>query len=145
MATAQTPEVQRLIDESESQNNQQHFETAVQIAQQAIDLSRATSDKKGLARAYLGLESGLTATAGVSSMPPLTAAKQRRGRLLRRNRRYRVPDFQPATWPCSSLRDQGKLDEALAFYNRALDISKSTGDKKGEASTLRVMAIAPIA
>jgi hypothetical protein len=52
MATAQTPEVQRLLDESESQNNQQHFDAAVQLAQQAIDLSRANSDKKGLARAF---------------------------------------------------------------------------------------------
>jgi tetratricopeptide (TPR) repeat protein len=40
----------------------------------------------------------------------------------------------------SSLRDQGKLDEALVLYTRALDASKNSGDKKGEASTLRVMA-----
>jgi hypothetical protein len=46
MATAQTPEVQRLLDESLSQNNQQHFDAALQTAQQAIDLSRASSTKK---------------------------------------------------------------------------------------------------
>ena len=46
MATAQTPEVQKLLDESLSENNQQHFDAAVEIAQRAIDLSRATSDKK---------------------------------------------------------------------------------------------------
>lgn len=137
MATAQTPEVQRLIDESESQNNQQHFETAVQTAQQAIDLSRATSDKKGLARAFRSLSSAYYNWRKLDAA--LTAAKQGEAAAAEAgDTEIQCFNLQLAG---SSLRDQGKLDEALVFYNRALDISKSTGYKKGEASTLRVMAL----
>ena len=137
LATAQAPEVQRLVDESESQNNQQHFDAAVQLAQQALDLSRATSDKKGLARAFNAISSAYYNSRKLDAA--LLAAKQ--GDAIAAeigDSVLRVRNLQLAG---SSLRDQGKLDEALAFYNRALDICKSTGDRTREASTLRVMAI----
>ena len=137
MATAQTPEVQRLLDQSESQNNQQHFDAAVESAQQAIDLSRATSDKKGLARAFRSLSSAYYNWRKLDAA--LTAAKQ--GEAVAAE----IGDTEIQTFTLqlagSSLRDQGKLDEALACFNRALDISKTTGNRKGEASTLRVMAL----
>jgi CHAT domain-containing protein len=137
VATAQTPEVQRLLDESLSQNNQQHFDAAIQIAQQAIDLSRVTSDKKGLARAFRGLASAYYNSRRLDAA--LTAAKQ--GEAVAAeigDTEFRIYNLNLAG---SSLRDQGKLDEALAFYNRALDIGRSTGDKNREAVTLRAMAI----
>jgi CHAT domain-containing protein len=137
MATAQTPEVQRLIDESQAQNSRQHFDAAVQLAQQAIDLSRATSDKKGLARAFNAISSAYYNSRKLDAA--LLAAKQGEAIAAEAgDNEIRIFNLQLAG---SSLRDQGKLDEALAFYNRALDLCKSTGDRNREASTLRVMAI----
>jgi len=137
MATAQTPEVQRLIDESLSENNQQHFDAAVEIAQRAIDLSRASSDKKGLARAFENL-SGIYYNARKLDAA-LIAAQQ--GEAIAAEIGDSVFQIRNMNLGASSLRDQGKLGEALAIHNRALDISRSTGDKTRESTTLRLMAI----
>jgi CHAT domain-containing protein len=134
---AQTPEVQRLLDESESQKNQQHFDAAVEIAKQAIDLSRAASDKKGLTRAYRALSWAYFN--GQKLDASLAAAKQ--GEALAAeigDTQFQIYNLNLAG---SSLRDQGKLDEALAIYNRALDVGRSTGDKDRQAGTLRMIAI----
>jgi CHAT domain-containing protein len=137
ITTAQTPEVQQLIEESQSQNDRQQFDAAVKSAQKAIDLSRATSDKKGLAHAFNAL-----ATAYYNSRKlddALIAAKQ--GEAIAAeigDTEFQIRNLQFAG---SSLRDQGNLDEALPFYNRALDLSRNTGDRIREASTLRVMAL----
>jgi CHAT domain-containing protein len=137
MAMAQTPEVQRLIEEALSQNNQQHFDAAVASAQKAIDLSRATSDKKGLARAFVRLSAAYYNWRKLDAA--LIAAKE--GETVSAEAGDTESQIHNLNLAGSSLRDQGKLDEALVFYNRALDIGRSTGDKNREAVTLRVMAI----
>ncbi len=137
IAQAQSPEVQRLLDESLSQLNQQHFDDAIQSAQQAIDASRANSDKKGLTRAFLSLSNAYYNSRKLDEA--LIAAKQ--GEAIAEeigDTEYRIRNAQLAG---SSLRDQGKLDEALVYYNRALDLSRTTGDKTRESSTLRLMAL----
>jgi CHAT domain-containing protein len=137
MATAQTPEVQRLIDKSQSQNDQQLFDAAVESAQKAIELSRTASDKRGLARAFVRLSAAYYNWRKLDAA--LMAAKQ--GETVAAeigDNESRIYLFNLAG---SSLRDQGKLDEALVLYNRALDIGRSIGDRNREAVTLRVMAI----
>src|SRR5579863_580898 len=109
IAQAQSLKVQRLLDESLSQLNQQHFDAAIQIAQQAIDGSRANSDKKGLTRAFFSLSSAYYNSRKLDDA--LTAAKQ--GEAIAAeigDDEYRIRNTQLAG---SSLRDQGKLDEAL--------------------------------
>ena len=122
VAAAQTTDVQRLLDESEAQANQQHFEAAVQKAQQAIALCRATSDKKGLARAYRELSSAYYNWRKLDAA--LEAAKQGEAAAAEaRDSEFQIRNLLLAG---SSLRDRGKLDEALVDYNRALDICRST-------------------
>jgi CHAT domain-containing protein len=137
MAIAQTPEVQHLIDEALSQYNQQHFDAAVASAQKAIDLGRATSDKKGMARAFVRLSASYYNWRKLDAA--LIAAKE--GEAVSAEIGDTESQIYNLNLAGSSLRDQGKLDEALVFYNRALDIGRSTGDKNREAVTLRVMAI----
>jgi CHAT domain-containing protein len=137
LATAQTPEVQRLIDQSQSQNDQQHFDAAVESAQQAIGLSRATSDKKGLARAFVRLSAAYYNWRKLDAA--LAAAKQ--GEAIAAETGDSESRIYNLNLAGSSLRDQGKLDESLVFYNRALDIGRAAGDRNREAVTLRMMAI----
>ena len=135
-ACAQSPAIQRLLDGSQAQNDQQHYDAAVQLAKQAIDLSRNESDKKALSLAYLCLSRAnynwrkLDASFDAAKLAEAAAAEIGENEL-------RPRALQLAG---SSLRDQGKLDEARGYYDRALDYYKGAGNRSGEASTLRLMA-----
>jgi CHAT domain-containing protein len=41
----------------------------------------------------------------------------------------------------SSLRDQGKLEEALGYYDRALNIFRTAADLRGQARVMRMMGL----
>ena len=100
-------------------------------------MGRATSDKKGMARAFVRLSASYYNSRKLDAA--LLAAKQ--GEAIAAEIGDTESQIYNLNLAGSSLRDQGKLDEALVFYNRALDIGRRTGDRNREAVTLRVMAM----
>lgn len=136
---AQNPdaEVQRLLDDSTAQFNQQHYDSAIQFAQQAIELSRSKSDKLGLARAYQAL--GLTYYNKQSLANAFAASKQ--AEVLAAEIGDSDLQGRATTLMGSELRDQGKLSEALGYYDRARTIFTTTGNLAGQARVSNMLGL----
>jgi CHAT domain-containing protein len=131
------PEIQRVIDECRIQWNQQHYDAAIQLAQQGVDLSRSTSDKRGMAyafyemgRAYYNkqsLENAFQASKQAEALAAEVGDSDLQGRAT--------------TFMGSELRDQGKLDEALGYYARARTVFTVSGDVAGQARVLNMIGL----
>jgi len=133
----QSPDVQRLIDESRAESDQQHFSEAAKLAEQAVDLSRAASDKRGEAMSltrlsniyyyWRKLELAVETANSAASIAAESGDQQLSAAALGQ--------------AANGLRDQGKLEEARAAYERQLESIRSSGDRKAEALNLRMTAI----
>ena len=136
-AHAQSPEVLRLIEESTAQSDQQHYTEAAKLAEQAVELSRAASDKKAEAMSLNRLSSvyfyARKLEAAVdAARRAMSAASEAGDQALSTKALGMVAD---------GLRDQGKLEEARQSYERQLESIQSAGDRKAEAVNLRMTAI----
>jgi len=130
-------DIQRLLDESQAQSNQQHYDAAIQLAQQAIGLSDSRSDKASAAKAYFAVGNAYYNKQSLAEA--VTALKQAETHAMEigdANLRGRA-----TTVMGSALRDQGKLEEALGYYDRALDIFRTTADPRGQARVIRMMGL----
>jgi len=137
LAFAQSPEVQRVLDESKKQMGQQHFDAAIELAQQAIEMSRATNDQKALAASYLRLSFDCFYA---RKLPAAIAAAEQSQALAKS-----IDDngllAKALGAEADALRDEGKLEDARETYERQLVYIRDTGDKRGEAIHQRMMAL----
>lgn len=131
------PEIERILDQARTQWNQQHYDAAVQFAQQAVDVSRSKADKRGMAygfyeigRAYYNkqsLENAFEASKQAEALAAEIGDSDLQGRAT--------------TFMGSELRDQGKLEEALGYYARARTVFTVAGDLGGQARVLNMTGL----
>ncbi|HLK67247.1 MAG TPA: CHAT domain-containing tetratricopeptide repeat protein [Bryobacteraceae bacterium] len=137
LAWAQSAEVQGLIDASKAQMDQQRYSEAAALAEQAVELSRASADKKGETQALLRLSSvdfywrKLAAAVDTANRAMATA----------REAGDEAAYAKALGLAADGLRDQGKLEEARQDYEQQLRYFRGAGDRKSEAVNLRMTAI----
>jgi len=131
LAFAQSPEVQRVLDESKKQMGQQHFDAAIELAQQAIEMSRATNDQKALAASYLRLSFDCFYA---RKLPAAIAAAEQSQALAKS-----IDDngllAKALGAEADALRDEGKLEDARETYERQLVYIRETGTSAAKRST----------
>ncbi|BBD69973.1 TPR repeat-containing protein [Nostoc commune NIES-4072] len=134
---SQAQEAERLLEQGAKLTQQQEYQKAIQILQQALTIARELKDQKHEATALLGLGFNYNALGEKQkaldfynqALPIWRAVGDKAGEATTLNNIGIV---------YSAL---GEKQKALEFYNQALPILRAVGDKAGEAATLNNIGI----
>ena len=133
----QSAEAARLIAESKAEQDQQHYDSSVTLAQKAIDISRAAADNKGLAASLNRLSSTYFYSrkldlALATAQQAIAAATQAGDHALLTRANGLAAD---------AMRDSGNLEQARIAYEKQLEYIRLSGDRKEEAINMRMRAV----
>lgn len=134
---AESAEIQRLLDESRAQTGLQHFDAAIRLTGQAIDLSRAQNDPGALANSYIQLSLDYFYA---RKLPAAVDAARQAETLATRAGDHSILARAIGN-EANALRDEGKLEEARERYEKQLAYIRAAGDRRQEAILLRMTAL----
>jgi CHAT domain-containing protein len=137
LAWAQSPAIQRLIDESKKEMGQQHFDLSIQLARQAIEMSQAEPDPQGLAAAWLRLS--LDCFYARRLPDAIDAAKQAQKAAASISDNTTL--IRAIGAEADALRDQWKLEDARELYEKQLVYIRAAGDRRAELIHQRMTAL----